>query len=117
MDLQEFKKKMEREEIEYAIDESKAGLLVDIGVAGGPERAALYFWSTISLLVIVGGLISTFWIGGWGVFITIFGFMTWRGTKASSGQMIMDRALIDSELFEKLQDEKVLTIRNKNERA
>ncbi len=114
MKLEEFINKIEDKEIEFAIDETKAGWMVDQGMLGKSEYYALHFWSMISFVLHLLAPISLFWLHWiWAIVIFILARMLWKATKQSNKDFVLEKIIRNEEFFNLCIKNEVLIVRDK----
>jgi hypothetical protein len=113
MNRKEFIEKIEKNEVVFAIDTQKAGLLVSEGIVGKVEYYALHFWSTISLILHILAPLSLFWVKWyWAIAIFIVARILWKSTKQSNKDFVLEKALENDEFFNLCLENKILVIKS-----
>lgn len=74
-------------------------------------RAAHHFWKYISLLLVIGGLISLFWVRWWvGVSTLMLGLIMMPAIQRSASGFVLEHALEDAAFYQQMVDAGILRV-------
>lgn len=91
--------------IRLGIDNSLAANIINDTKWNLAEKSAQIFWSWIAILLFLGSIYLSFTWHWWAFIIGFFLMrMVWKATKKSSSEFVLERALTDQMLYERVLD-------------
>ena len=112
MDFSEFVSGYQSGTVRAHVDRSRA-MSVCSNSPALPRRyrTAHLIWKNISVLLILGGLISILWVPWWaGLGAAVLGFLVLPAVQKSAAQFVLRYSLEDETFFRQMQDDGVLTV-------